>query len=729
MSRPEGGAHRARANVPGMRRVRLLALLVVLGWLAVAAGGGQLVGRLGEVQKNDNASFVPASAESTQVGNLLPRFTDTTALPYLVILEGEGPLTPATRTAAATFVERIPDLPLTGLGGQQTVGEFLSGQISPPIPSADGRAMLISVPLDADRADDTINGSSPLYETAGALRAAVQADLQDTGVRAYVTGPGGFLADFITIFDGIDGKLLGVALVVVLVILLVVYRSPILPFAVLLSAVFGLSLAALAVYPLAKRGAIDLSGQSQGIMFILVVGAATDYALLLVSRYREALHDTDSAWTAMRAAWRGAVEPILASGATVILGLLCLLLSTLGSTAGLGPVGALGVAGAVAASLTFLPAILLLMGRRVFWPAVPKVDHRHQVEGEHRRGLWGRVAGLIARHPRRTWVLTLAGLLAAAAFVPTFKADGVSTTDLFLDPTDSVAGAQALARHFPAGSGTPVQIIAPQDRAQAVLSRLAQEEGIDEPYVAAAPGTPPKVVDGQVLVSATLAVAADSPEATQIVKRLRGDLDSVDERVLVGGDTAVTLDVLDATERDLRVIAPTILVVIFIVLALLLRSLLAPLTLVLANVISFGATLGISALVFNHLLDYPNSDPATPLYGFVFLVALGIDYSIFLMTRVREEALRSGTRPGILTGLAVTGGVITSAGVVLAATFSALAVLPLIFLAQIGFVVAFGVLLDTLVVRSLLVPALSYDLGRAIWWPSRLARADAKETA
>jgi len=545
----------------------------------------------------------------------------------------------------------------------------------------------------------------------------------------HVTGPGGFFADFITAFGGIDGILLFVALGVVFLILLIVYRSPILPIAVLVTALFGLSAAALVIYPLAKNGSISLSGQSQGILSILVVGAATDYALLLVARYKEELHDNESTWAAMRAAWRAAVEPIAASAATVILGLLCLQLSELGNTRGLGPVGAFGIAGAFIASLTFLPAVLLLIGRRIFWPGIPQVDHAHAEDSIGRRGIWGRVAGMIGAHARRTWIITFVLLAACAAFVPTFEAKGVTQSDLFLTTVDSVTGQEVLARHFPAGSGSPVQIIAPEGKADQVVQVLGTIDGVQSPQVGLVPGQPPKVVDGQVLVQATLVAPADSVEAESTVETIRTRLDEVGTEVLVGGSTAVNLDVRQASERDLKVIIPAILGVIFVVLLLLLRSITAPLVLVAANLLSFAATIGVSAVVFNHVFHFPGSDPSTPLYGFVFLVALGIDYSIFLMTRVREESRVRGTRPGILVGLAVTGGVITSAGIVLASTFSALAVLPILFLAQIAFIVAFGVLLDTLVVRSLLVPAVSYDLGDRIWWPFGLRRAGAHEAA
>ncbi|HVD63359.1 MAG TPA: MMPL family transporter [Lapillicoccus sp.] len=712
-----------------MRRgVRWVALLAVLAWLAIGGVGGPLVGRLSEVQTNDNANFLPASAESTAVNEFVQKTTDTQTLPYLIVLEKTSGLTPADLQAVQAYVAAIPNLTLAK-DRSRTVGEFLEAPPQAAIPSQDQQAALIPVAFLAAKAQDTVAGTSVLYAVAEALRSAGTTQLAPAGMAVHVTGPGGFFADFITAFEGIDGILLLVALGVVFVILLIVYRSPILPIAVLVTALFGLSVAALVIFPLAKNGSIDLSGQSQGILSILVVGAATDYALLLVARYKEELHDQESTWAAMKIAWRAAVEPIAASAATVILGLLCLRLSDLGNTRGLGPVGAFGIAGAFLASLTFLPAVLLLIGRRIFWPGIPRVDHVHAEDSIGRRGIWGRVAGMVGAHPRRTWVATFVVLAACAAFAPTFEAKGVTQSDLFLTTVDSVTGQEVLGRHFPAGSGSPVQIVAPQGKADQVVQVLGTIEGVQNPQVGNVLGQPPKVVDGQVLVQATLVAPADSVDAEGVVETIRTRLDEVGTEVLVGGSTAVNLDVRQASERDLRVIIPAILGVIFVVLLLLLRSVAAPIVLVVANVLSFAATIGVSALVFNHVFDFPGSDPSTPLYGFVFLVALGIDYSIFLMTRVREESRIRGTRPGILVGLAVTGGVITSAGIVLASTFSALAVLPILFLAQIAFIVAFGVLLDTLVVRSLLVPAVSYDLGERVWWPFGLRRAGAHEEA
>jgi RND superfamily putative drug exporter len=694
--------------------------LVLLTWFALAGVGGPLVGRLSEVQKNDNAAFLPKSAESTEVGTLAAKFSSTSTLPYFVVIERPAGLKPSDSAAVRQFIAGIPSLPFDISG--YSLGPYLAAAPAAAVASRDGQALLVPVLLDANKASQTIGTSSPLFEGAKALRASAATTLKSHGLVVYVTGPGGVLADFVTAFGGIDGILLFVALGVVFLILLVVYRSPILPVAVLMTAIFGLAVAAMVIYPLAKNGTIGLNGQSQGILSILVVGAATDYSLLLVSRYREELHDHRSKWMAMAVAWRAAAQPVAASAATVILGLLCLLLSQLGNTRGLGPIGAMGIAGALVASLTFLPAVLLLFGRRIFWPIIPRVDHVHAEDSVGRRGIWGRVAAMVGRHPRRTWVLTLVALLACASFAPSLKAGGITQSQLFLNKVESVTGQEVLARHFPAGSGSPVQIIAPRAKAPRALAEVRSVDGVASAFMGQAPGLAPKVVDGNVLIQATLTPAADSPAAEAVVEQLRSQLDRVGPDVLVGGSTAVNLDVRQASDRDLRVIIPAILAVVFVVLMLLLRSLVAPVVLVVANVISFAATLGVAALMFNHVFDFPGSDPATPLYAFVFLVALGIDYSIFLMTRVREEAAERATRPGILVGLAVTGGVITSAGIVLASTFSALSLIPILFLVQIAFIVAFGVLLDTLVVRSLLVPAFAYDLGGRIWWPSRPSR-------
>jgi RND superfamily putative drug exporter len=704
----EGSSTEGRGDAGGngldRRRDRprwwLWPLVVALVWLFVGGPLGSYAGKLSEVQTNDNAAFLPASAESTEVIEWQARFSDQEAIPAVVVYENTGGLD------RSVFPEVQRDL--------QAVAD-VDGvlQVSPPIPSQDGQAAQAVVAIDSTIGDEVSTVVDQIRDRVA-----------DSGVDAevYVTGPAGVLGDFVEAFGAIDGLLLLVALCVVLLILLVVYRSPVLPFLVLLSSMLALGVASAVIYALADRGVLDLNGQSQGILFVLVVGASTDYALLLVSRFREELREHRSRLVAMRRAYRGVVEPIVASGMTVILGLLCLLLSDLTSNQGLGPVGAMGVAGAMLASLTFLPAALVLLGRAAYWPFRPALGSEHSEV----TGAWGRVARLVGRRPRATWVVTLLALAAAAAFVPTFDDDGVSQTDVFLTEVDSVQGQEALNRHFESDAGSPVTILGPAPRLQDIVTTATATDGVASATPMTTPpgrpGAEPTVVQGRVMVEATLSMPADTPAAQDAVRALRDSLDSVSPDVLVGGQTAIQVDTIQTSTHDRNLIVPAILLVIFVVLALLLRALVAPLLLLVANVLSFGATIGISALLFNHVFDFAGGDPSITLFGFVFLVALGIDYSIFLMTRAREEALKQDTRPAMLRALSATGGVITSAGLVLAATFAALGVLPILFLAQIAFIVAFGVLLDTFVVRSLLVPALCYDIGGAIWWPGRMWR-------
>ncbi|MBP2476513.1 RND superfamily putative drug exporter [Crossiella equi] len=673
-----------------MSRVRVVlpAIALVL-WVLVGAVGLPDLGRLSQVQRNDNASFLPASAEATRAADEQERFSAADVLPGVLVFERADGLRPEDQAAIAKAVERASTV------------DGLRGTASPARTSPDGKAAQALVPVDGS---DGFRAG----ETVKRLREVVRDGLPG-GLSAHVTGPAGIVGDFAATFGGIDGLLLGVTAAVVALILVLVYRSPLLPVAVLASAALALLGAAAVVYRLARDGVLTLNGQSQGILFILVFGASTDYALLLVARYREELRKAEPR-LAMRRAWRASLEPICASAGTVVLGMLCLLFSDLNSNKGLGPVAAIGIAASLLASLTFLPAVLVLLGRAAFWPAKPKTGSGN--------GLWDRVALLVGRRPRSTWVITTSVLLFGVAFVGQLKADGVAQSDVFLSTVDSVQGQDALGRHFPGGSGSPAVLVANADRAKEVEAAARRVDGVAEVAVL------PKVVDGRVELNATLREAADSEGAIASVRALRTAVHAVPGAdAVVGGPTAAQLDVQDTALRDRALIIPLVIAVILVVLALLLRSLLAPLLLMLTVVLSFAATLGVSALVFNHLFDFPGADPGVPLYAFVFLVALGIDYNIFLMTRVREEAARRGTEAGTLVGLSVTGGVITSAGVVLAATFAALAVLPILFLAQIAFLVAFGVLLDTLVVRSLLVPALAVDLGRVIWWPSRLAAA------
>jgi len=683
----------------------LAVVVLILLWLIVGGVAGPLSAKLTSVQKNDNASYLPASAESTRALELQKKFQRQDVLPAIIVYERASGITADDRPKAAADAVALADF------------HGVVEKPSPPIPSKDGKALQVIVTIEAKDFEG-------IPKDIDAIRTLVNTDLP-SGLDVKVTGPAGVTADFAEAFGSIDTNLLLVTAITVALILLVVYRSLVLWLVPLFAAGMAYTVAQAVVYLLAKYADLTVNGQSQGILTVLVFGAGTDYALLLISRYREELRRYESKYDAMRRALRGAAPAILASGATVIIGLLCLLFSELNSNKSLGPVGAVGIGAALLVMLTFLPALLLL-GRWLFWPFVPKYGSPSHEEA----GLWGRVAGLVGRRPRMAWVTTAVLLLILAGFSFQLKADGLSTNDSLTKRTEAVVGQEVLARHFPSGSGSPESIIAKADQLDDVIDAAEATPGVVavEPFGTGGPGSPPKVVDGLVEIDVVLNAEPGSPQADVIIERLRDRVHAVPGAdALVGGFTSANLDVQRASQRDNKVIIPIVLFVILLVLMLLLRAIVAPVLLIATVVLSFMATLGVCALVFTHVFGFAGADSAFPLFTFIFLVALGIDYNIFLMTRVREETLSHGTRPGILKGLAVTGGVITSAGVVLAATFSVLGILPLVFLTELGFAVAFGVLMDTLLVRSVLVPASSYDIGKRIWWPSRLSRVDAEQ--
>ncbi|MFH9725623.1 MMPL family transporter [Streptomyces sp. NPDC017254] len=683
---------------------RLLPLVLLVLWLAVGGGLGPYAGKLGEVATNDQAAFLPRSAESTRVIEAQRAFHQNETLPALVVWTspGGGKITPETRSAATRALAT-----LTGQPG-------VVGSPTPALPSEDEEALRGVVQLRPDLGE----------ELTPTLQAIDRAASSVPGTTVWLAGPAATQADLSDAFAGIDGLLLVVALVTVLVILLLVYRSVLLPLIIIVGAVLSLALACAVVYVLADHDIVRVDGQVQGILSILVIGAATDYALLLAARYREELARRDGERVpAMRAALRQSAGPITASAATVALALLALLFSDLTNNRALGPVGAIGIVCAVLSTLTFLPAVLVLLGRAAYWPSRPQPSDAES--GGH--GIWRRVAALVDRAPRKVWAATLAGLLACAAFAPVLESKGVPLDEIFVNDAPSVAAQETLGRHFPGGAGNPAVVIADADAAARVTAAAERVEGVDSAAAVTASGRPgagaPLVVDGRVRIDVTLTDAADSDAAKAAVARLRTSVHAVPGAdALVGGYTAQRYDTQRTAERDRMLIVPVVLAVILAILVLLLRSVVMPLLLVATVALNFFATLGVSALVFRHVFGFSGTDSSVPLYGFVFLVALGVDYNIFLMSRVREESLRHGVREGVLRGLTATGGVITSAGVVLAATFAALGVIPLAFLVQIAFIVAFGVLLDTLVVRSLLVPALVRDLGPVAWWPGRLSR-------
>lgn len=733
--------------MPVWLRATIPAVLILV-WLALFGAGGASFGQLSDVVENDQAQFLPASAEATEVNEAQQAFRDSDAIPAIVVIASEGG---DLDESQLTEVEDLRDAVLEIEGVE-------ADQASPVIVSDDGEAAQFVVPISADGAGD--GGEQGPRDVVVEIREALGTSAI-AGTEAAVTGPAGFTADLAGAFSGIDGLLLAVALAAVFVILVIVYRSPLLPVIVLLTSLTALCASVLVVVSLAAADVLPISGQTQGILFILVIGAATDYALLYIARYREALEHHERRWDATWAALKGAWEPIVASGGTVIVALLILLASELTSNKILGPVAAIGIVFALLAALTLLPALLLWAGRVAFWPrkvgradgsaeasahpAAGSTDGAERRDGSDERGLWAAIGRLVSRRPRVVWIVSVAILGAMCLGLPQLKADGVASSEFVLGESQARDGQRLLGEHFAAGSGTPAVVIGPESELQAMADVALATDGVESVTVLSTdspagqasvtaegiqafgpPGTPapdPTVVDGRVLLQATLTDPADSIEAEGTVADLRDRLDEVGEDVLVGGQTAVALDTVDASIADRTLIIPLVLAAILVILMLLLRAIVAPVLLVGSVVLSFAAALGVSALVFNGVFGFPGADPSVPLFAFVFLVALGVDYNIFLMTRVREESARLGTRPGIVRGLRVTGGVITSAGLVLAATFAALGVLPILFLAQISFIVAFGVLLDTFLVRTLLVPALSYDLGRAIWWPSKLTRA------
>ncbi|WP_395243690.1 MMPL family transporter [Agromyces sp. MMS24-K17] len=755
-SDPSPAPRTRRGRVPTWLRI-LIPTALILTWFALFGAGGASFARLSDVVENDAAQFLPATAEATEVNDLQAGFRDTDAIPAIVVVASDD----GSELDEAQLAE-IDDLRSDLVAVEGVVAD----ESSPAMTSEDGEAVQFILAISSGDAE-----AGP-REVVAELR-TVLAEEPIEGTEAAITGPAGFTADLAGAFSGIDGLLLAVALAAVFLILVVVYRSPLLPLLVLFTSLSALCASVLTVVALASAGILTISGQTQGILFILVIGAATDYALLYIARYREALEHHERRWDATWAALRGSWEPILASGGTVIVGLLILLASELTSNKVLGPVAAIGIAFALVSALTLLPALLLWAGRAAFWPrkvrlaapvgspadastgttdaagaasagasvaddAVPGAD---PTAG---RGLWAGIARMVAGRPRTVWIASTVVLAAMCAGLPMLQANGVPSSEFVLGESQARDGQDLLGEHFPAGAGTPAVIVGPEADLQAIADVVLATDGVDTVVVVSAespagiapvtedgiqafgpPGTPapePTVVDGEVLLQATLTDPADSLEAEATVAVLRSELDAVGADVLVGGQTAVALDTNDAAIDDRALIIPLVLLAILVILMLLLRAIVAPLLLIGSVVLSFAAALGVSAVVFDLVLGFPGADPSVPLFAFVFLVALGVDYNIFLMTRVREESVRFGTRAGILRGLRLTGGVITSAGLVLAATFAALGVLPILFLAQISFIVAFGVLLDTFLVRTLLVPALSYDIGRTIWWPSKLRR-------
>ncbi len=683
------------------RAARPRTRVVIIGlWLVAifACFAANLPGKFSDAERNDSSSYLPGDAESTRALEATKRLTRGEQAAVVIVYRREGGLTTADRAKIARDVARLNTLRYPqlqrGPGGRA---------FRPAATAPDGSAVLVTGNITSDGESETI--ADPVED----IREIVGRG--SGGLEVAVTGPAGYSADAIKVFEQINGSLVGAAFLLVFVLLIFIYRSPILLWFPLIAVAFA-EIATRGLGWLLTEGGVTVNGQSSSILSVLVLGAGTDYALLLVARYREELRVHESRNDAMTRALRSAGPAIFASGMTVIAALLTLSVAELNSTASLGPIGALGIAVAMLAMLTLLPAALVIAPRGVFWPRVPHVG---DTGDDATHGRWRRRAERLSGHPRRVWIGTAAVLLIMALGSLAYD-DSLTTGNGFRDDVESVEGQELVDASFPGGANAPTDVVVPDpSRAPDVAAALKDTDGVADVRVAL------RRPDG-VLLNAILEGDPYDKDTFALVPEIRRAAhEAGGEGTLVGGASAVEYDVRQANKHDLKLIVPLTLLVVFIVLILLLRALVAPVILMATVVLSFAASLGVGFVVFDVIFGFPGSSPDLALFAFVFLVALGIDYNIFLMARVREESQRHGAREGMLRGLAVTGGVITSAGVVLAGTFLVLAVLPLVFLTEIGFVVAFGVLLDTLVVRSILVPALVFDIGARIWWPSSLA--------
>lgn len=739
-------------------------------WVVLFMVVGGLSAKLIDVQNNEASSWLPGSAESTEVVNELEKTVDPNNIPTLVVFSREGGLTEDDLAAIEATGPELAEVDgVTEAGVLTPAAAAAIPDLPFKLQSDDGEVAIVSFVLNFGK-----DGWNEIPDAADEIEKITEID----GVTVHLAGYGGQANDAAAAFEGIDTTLIGITLLVVIVILLLTYRSAFLWLLPIISVVVAYSISGGVVYLLAKYADLTVNGQSQAILGILVIGAGTDYALLLVARYREELRRHENRHAAMAVALHRAAPALLASAATVVVGMLCLVLAELNSTAGLGPVNAVGIAVTWLVMVTLLPALLVICGRWVFGPqkehhgtwvkmgagmlgggvvaavvgflvggpgvvlgvlgvlsavlgllALIQVGIEHWTSVHSRpdfgstepneSGFWSRVGDRISIAPRKVWIVTAVLLAVASLGLFSLKTDGLSTEDTYTKEFDSIKGQKILVEHGLQDNSNTVQVVGNTDEIGAVIEAVSTVDGLGT-------ATPPQDIgNDRSYFEATIDADVSSTAAFDIVEGARDaahDVDGAD--ALVGGGSAFYLDTKIASIRDNKVIIPVVLVIVLLILIGLLRSLVAPLILMGTVVLSFGAALGISALLFEYVFGFAGSDPGFPLFAFVFLVALGIDYNIFLMTRVREEAAQHGTRRGALIALGSTGGVITSAGIVLAATFLVLGSLPLVFLAELGVAVALGVLLDTMIVRSVLVTALNLDLGGKIWRPSKLDAED-----
>jgi RND superfamily putative drug exporter len=802
---------------PAGRRAKWIVFAIWFIAIFVAAGPANLPGKFEDAESNEATSYLPGEAESTKALNATESLQKGEIAPAVIVFRRESGLTAADqrtvvedvgKMTAKRFPGVVPDGATAAAAGKRqdtqetsegaqglpqgcgTPTTTIPGQPADyapfvgPICAKDGKAAIVTAYIKGNGEGERILDPVQFWRE----------EISDPGggLEVKITGGAGFSADAIEVFEGINGTLLLAAVSLVIFLLIVIYRSPMFFLIPLIAVLFAETLSRSIGYGVSELG-VTINGQSSSIMSVLVLGAGTDYALLLVARYREELHRTADKYQAMRTALESAGPAIFASALTVIAALLCLMIAKVNGTSGLGPIAAIGIACAALSMLTLLPALLTIFGRRAFWPFVPHTPEtspqaeavsdrarRRIVEGsgfgalarvflacivvllllplvllnwilrilsgrripslivgpldravftpyEMRRhrlehaadathGAWARIGNRVALSPRRVMLGSVGVLLIFCAGFAFFSTD-LTSEDSYRTEVESVEGQHILDRSFPSGTTALTDVVVPE-RGEVGAVKNAVEgvggvEAVSGPIASGSPGT---------LIQATLEPNPYSTEAFDLVEPIRDAAHGVSPGTLVGGPTAVEFDVRDAAGWDSMVIPPLILVVVFLILIGLLRAVMAPLVLIGTVILSYLAALGVGYFAFDVIFGFPGSDPSLPLFAFVFLVALGVDYNIFLIARAREETERHGSEQGILRALAVTGGVITSAGIVLAGTFSVLAVLPLTFLTELGFVVAFGVLLDTFLVRSVLVPAIALDLGDRFWWPSALSR-------
>lgn len=676
------------------RRSWLLALVTALVGVAfmVLVGGNAAAGQ--------SPRSVPVAAQSAQVDALAKQFPGGDKAPLIVVVNRTdgGVLGPSDIAAVQAALDRV-----------QAAAQPGANEAAPLMPSQDSKAVLGVVPIGADLSGLALGDAVATLRTAAA--SGLPSDLQ-----AHVTGGPAFGADIASAFTNANITLLAVTTAVVALLLIATYRSPVLWLVPLLVVGFADRVAAAAGTAVASLTGLSFDGATSGITSVLVFGAGTNYALLLISRYRQELRRQSAHRTALRRAVRRAGPAIVASNATVVLALLTLLFASTPSTRSLGALAACGLVVAAISVLVILPPLLAVCGRRLFWPFIPHAGDDETLDS----GGWHRVAEWVGGRPALVAAVAIAVLATLGAGLFGTRI-GLSQTEQFRVRADSVTGYTVVAEHFPAGLANPTLVVSAGDRAAPVQRAITSTPGVVSATESGRSGS------GLTKWSVVIDAPPSSQRAFDIVAALRDSTRAADPHALVGGADAQALDIRDAATHDRVLLIPAILAVILIVLYVLLRSALAPPTLLAATILGALAALGMGGWASLHVFGFPALDNTTPLFAFLFLAALGVDYTIFLVTRAREEAAQHGARGGMVRAVSATGGVITSAGIVLAAVFCVLGVLPLIVLTQLGIIVGLGILLDTFVVRTLVIPALFAPIGDRIWWPTNPAHTKAVE--